>query len=107
FQLEECKQRNATDGTKIYLYPIKPQAIVRVVLGARISRQTAAFVERELSKPHFAHVALEQARLHKDYFEVEVRSFSLRELKEQLVGTARPSNAVLPNLYDDDDSLSV
>jgi len=101
FKLEECSQSRIQNENPIYLYSIDPKAITRVVLGSRVSRQTATFVAKELRKPHFGHVIIDQAMLHKDEFEVELHTISLELLEEQLSAKAPPRNVLFPNIFDD------
>jgi hypothetical protein len=101
FRLEECSQGQRQDGNPIYLFSIDPKTITRVILGSRVSRQTAALVVKELRKPHFSHIMIDQAMLHNDKFEVELHAISLEDLEGQLSGIAQPRNVFFPNISDD------
>ncbi|MFC2041924.1 hypothetical protein ACFLTV_00255 [Chloroflexota bacterium] len=60
---------------------------------------------RELRKPHFSHVVLEQASLHPDEFAVDLRVISLDKLEEQLSGTNLPGNVFSPNTFDENNLI--
>lgn len=104
FGLEECSRVECPEAP-LYLYNIDPSVIVEVILGSKISKDTASLVLSELRKPHFQHVKIEHCVLHKDAFSVDLCPISLEELEDRIAETKGPLNPMLPEGVEEDNTL--